>query len=71
MIEQSRGRCSFPAAGEAENWPAPIMTADLQTPFDVAIVMTTVVRSAIQQAIRSVFAQQYGLHAKRSRLRIV
>ena len=36
------------------------MTADLQTPFDVAIVMTTVVRSAIQQAIRSVFAQQFA-----------
>jgi hypothetical protein len=38
------------------------MTApeDLQTPFDIAIVMTTVVRDSMQQAIRSVFAQQFG-----------
>ncbi len=36
------------------------MTSSLQTPFDVAIVMTTVVRPSIQQAIRSVFAQQSG-----------
>jgi len=35
------------------------MTPDQQTPFDIAIVMTTVVRRSIQQAIRSVFAQQF------------
>jgi hypothetical protein len=36
-----------------------IMTADLQPPFDIAVVMTTVVRASMQQAIRSVFAQQF------------
>ncbi len=36
------------------------MTSSLQTPFDVAIVMTTVVRPSIQQAIRSVYAQQFA-----------
>ncbi len=35
------------------------MAADLQPPFDVAVVMTTVVRASMQQAIRSVFAQQF------------
>ncbi len=35
------------------------MTANTQTPFDIAVVMTTVVRPTIQQAIRSVFAQQF------------
>jgi hypothetical protein len=35
------------------------MTADRQTPFDIAVVMTTVVRPSMQQAIRSVFAQQF------------
>jgi hypothetical protein len=35
------------------------MTADPQTPFDIAVVMTTVVRPSIQQAIRSIFAQQF------------
>jgi hypothetical protein len=35
------------------------MTADRQTPFDIAVVMTTVVRHTIQQAIRSVFSQQF------------
>jgi len=33
---------------------------DLQTPFDVAIVMATVVRPTIAQAIRSVYAQRFG-----------
>ena len=36
------------------------MTADLQTPIDVALVMTTVVRPTIAQAVRSVFAQRFG-----------
>ena len=36
------------------------MSTDLQTPFDAAIVMTTVVRSSIAQAIRSVFAQKFA-----------
>jgi hypothetical protein len=35
------------------------MMANTQTPFDIAVVMTTVVRPTIQQAIRSVFAQQF------------
>ena len=35
------------------------MTPDLQTPFDVGIVMVTVVRPTIAQAIRSVFAQRF------------
>jgi len=43
-----------------ENRPAPVVSTGLQTPFDVAVVMTTVVRRSIQQAIRSVFAQQFG-----------
>jgi len=36
------------------------MIADLQRPFDVGIVMTTVIRPSITQAVRSVFAQQFG-----------
>ena len=36
------------------------MTANLQTPFDVGIVMVTVVRETLRQAIRSVFAQQFA-----------
>lgn len=32
---------------------------DLQRPFDVAVVMTTVVRPTIVQAVRSVFAQEF------------
>ncbi len=35
------------------------MEKDLQTPFDVAVVMVTVVRPTIAQAMRSVFAQQF------------
>ena len=35
------------------------MTPDLQTPFDVGVVMVTVVRPTIAQAIRSVFAQRF------------
>ena len=34
------------------------MTQDLQTPFDVGVVMTTIVRPTIAQAIRSVYAQR-------------
>jgi hypothetical protein len=37
-----------------------IVTVPSQTPFDVAIVMTTIVRPSIRQAIRSVFAQQFA-----------
>lgn len=36
------------------------MTADLQRPFDVGIVMVTVVRETFAQALRSVFAQAFG-----------
>jgi hypothetical protein len=36
------------------------MVADLQSAFDVGIVMTTVVRPSIAQAVRSVFAQRFG-----------
>ena len=35
------------------------MEKNLQTPFDVAVVMPTVVRPTIAQAMRSVFAQQF------------
>jgi hypothetical protein len=35
------------------------VSAALQPPFDAAIVMTTVARPSIQQAIRSVFAQRF------------
>ena len=35
------------------------MSTDLQRPFDVAVVMTTVVRPTILQAVRSVFSQQF------------
>jgi hypothetical protein len=34
------------------------MSAELQRPFDVAVVMTTVVRPTIRQAVRSVFEQR-------------
>lgn len=33
---------------------------DLQARFDIGIVMATVVRPGLQQAVRSVFAQQFG-----------
>ena len=36
------------------------MASDLQTPFDVGVVMTTVVRATLVQAVQSVFAQQFG-----------
>ena len=36
------------------------MTPDLQTPFDVGIVMVTVVRESFAQAVRSVYGQQFG-----------
>ena len=35
------------------------MTSDLQRPFDVGIVVVTVVRTTLVQAIRSVFAQHF------------
>ncbi len=35
------------------------MEKDLQTPFDIAVVMVTVVRPTIAQAMRSVFAQRF------------
>lgn len=38
---------------------SPLAGRDLQSPFDVAVVMTTVVRPTIEQAVRSVFAQDY------------
>jgi hypothetical protein len=36
------------------------MKTDIQTPFDIAIVMTTVVRPSLAQAIRSVYAQRFA-----------
>ena len=36
------------------------MTADLQTPFDVGIVMITVVRKTLAQALRSVYGQAFA-----------
>lgn len=36
------------------------MVEDLQTPFDVAVVMTTIVRPTIAQALRSVYAQRFS-----------
>jgi len=36
------------------------MNKDLQTPFDIAIVVATVVRPTLAQAIRSVYAQRFG-----------
>lgn len=35
------------------------MVDNLQTPFDVAIVMTTIVRPTLAQALRSVYAQRF------------
>src|SRR5207344_3034630 len=43
----------------SEFLPACFMTTDLQTPFAVGIVMTTVVRASIAQALRSVYAQRF------------
>jgi hypothetical protein len=36
------------------------VTPDLQSPFDVGIVMATVLRDTFDQAVRSVFAQRFG-----------
>ena len=36
------------------------MNKNIQTPFDIAIAMTTVVRPTLAQAIRSVYAQRFG-----------
>jgi len=36
------------------------MSSDLQTPFDVGIVMATVARPTMAEAVRSVFAQRFG-----------
>jgi hypothetical protein len=36
------------------------MTPDLQTPFDAAVVVVTVVRDTLAQALRSVFAQAFA-----------
>ena len=32
---------------------------DIQTPFDVAVVIPTVLRSTLARAVRSVFAQEF------------
>lgn len=37
-----------------------VMEKDLQTPFDAAVVMPTVVRPTIADALRSVYAQQFA-----------
>jgi hypothetical protein len=39
---------------------AHFVTSGLQTPFDVGVIMATVVRHTLPQAIRSVFAQAFG-----------
>lgn len=36
------------------------MTTGLQSPFDVGVVIVTVVRDTLDQAVRSVFAQRFG-----------
>ena len=36
------------------------MNNDTQTPFEVAIIMATVVRPSLAQAIRSIYAQRFG-----------
>jgi hypothetical protein len=36
------------------------MTTDLQTPFDASVVIATVARDTLAQALRSVYAQQFG-----------
>ena len=36
------------------------MADDLQTPFDVAVVMVTIVRPTIAQALRSIYAQRFA-----------
>jgi hypothetical protein len=36
------------------------MTPDLQKPFDVGIVMVTIVRETLPQAVRSVYAQEFA-----------
>jgi hypothetical protein len=36
------------------------MTSDLRTPFDAAVVMVTVVRDTLSQALHSVFAQTFA-----------
>lgn len=36
------------------------MLSELQTPFDVAIVMVTIVRPTLAQALRSIYAQRFG-----------
>ena len=35
------------------------MAEDLQTPFDVGVVMATVLRPTFAQALRSVYAQRF------------
>ena len=40
--------------------PLDFVTSGLQPPFDVGIVMVTVVRDTLPQAVRSVFAQAFG-----------
>jgi hypothetical protein len=49
---QAPCRQTFPVAA-----PLP---PDLQQPFDVGIVMATVVRPTLEGAVRSVFAQQFA-----------
>ena len=39
--------------------PSGHVTPDLQSPFDVGIVMATLVRDTFDQAVRSVFAQRF------------
>ena len=36
------------------------MSTDLQTPFDIAVVMATIARPTLAQAIRSVYAQRFA-----------
>jgi len=49
-----------PVSQARKNATRIIMNKDLQTPFDIAIVVATVVRPTLAQAIRSVYAQRFG-----------
>jgi len=44
----------------ASEHPGTEMEENLQTPFDVAVIMATVIRPSLAQAMRSVFSQQFG-----------
>ena len=53
-------RRSQPPPDDRCRLDAHFVTSGLQTPFDVGIIMVTVVRDTLPQSIRSVFAQAFG-----------